>query len=195
MGIQLLLGSWRRSRRRIIWWNSPAFGIAIAQEILARIFAQIKKVIGDIAEFARSAFAKRNNLHLIAIPNFQIFHEGAEVPVAGNDDDGVESGRELDRVNRQPHVPIRFLRSSAENLQIFGNNFNPDFSQRFQEVAFLARFCGDDISHRADESATRDRVLQNCAEVDASAIKILSTVIKVLGINEDPDPLPFMFSD
>ena len=165
-----------------------------SQKIFAWVVIQVHEMITHFDELWRGRFAEWDDFDLAALVHLEVFDERTEVSISGNEDHWVEFGWEFHCVDGQTHVPVCFLCTWAEDLEVFDLGFDTHLGECIEESVFVACFCCDHVRDCADELAAIEGFLDDRPEVDLGMIEVLTAVIEVLRVDENTDTLFFVFN-
>ena len=161
----------------------------MADEELLRVVAHVREGVRGFLEFCRGRFPEGNDLHLTTLVHIEIFDERNEVAIAGGDDDGVELGSELYRIDSEAHVPVGFLGTVGKDLKSFHFGFDTYLGEGIEERALFPAFRRNDVGDGAHDYAVSHGLFEDFLEVNATLIKVFGAVVEVLRIYENPNAL------
>src|SRR3989338_2875526 len=93
----------------------------------------IDEIIRNLLKFSRCGLAERRNLNKRAIV-LKVFDCWDIIPVARNQNDDFKVIHELDRIDREPHIPVALFRSARKYLQVLGFYFKSLVFERLEKV-------------------------------------------------------------
>ena len=174
-------------------WTAGA--AAEAHDVAARVKIEVEEVIGRLFQLRRSGAAEGDDFHLAAAVGLEVLHQGHEIAISRDEDDGIELGRCRNGINCQSDVPIGLLCAAIEDLEVFETHFDADFGKGFKKAFFFATLRGDGIRAGANEATAGDRVFKDIAEIRPRVVDVLRAVVDVLRVDKDADALFWVFDN
>jgi hypothetical protein len=106
-----------------------AASAAEPKEVATRIAVEIEEIVGGLLQFPGGRAAERDDFHLTAVMNLQLFNERHEITVSCDKNDSIKAWGGGDGIDGEADVPVRLLGATVKDLEVLGAHLDADLGE------------------------------------------------------------------